>query len=248
MKILPNYVSLLLILLLNSAQTTLFAQVKVENQRLSIEGTKLVIQYDLVGKPQATAKVCIEIRSTAGNKIKAQALSGDIGKKISMGKNKKIVWDTEKDAFSEDVELVADILVEEEILLVSQKSNLPKALALSTVLPFLGISKKGKPMWLLGVAAYGSLAGAYLLNGQANQQYQSYLAETNSATKRNELFTQAQSTRQTSTYLAYAAAGIWAVNLIWTIADANKAPAQKSKLQCRIAPLPVPFLALQYNF
>ena len=98
----------------------------------------------------------------------------------------------------------------------------------SLALPGLGLSRvKGKPHWLRGVAGYGCLAGAVVMNRKAINTYEGIFWEYNSGQK-DDLYQQSLSQDQTSEILAYAAVVIWVTDLIWTIAgtsDLKKVPS-----------------------
>jgi hypothetical protein len=74
----------------------------------------------------------------------------------------------------------------------------------------------GKPHWIRGVAGYGCIAGAVVLNRVAYSTYQSYLNAENSENVDN-LFDKARSQKTTSEVLGYAAIGIWVADLVWNI-------------------------------
>jgi len=72
---------------------------EVRNLRTGQQGNQAFAVYDLYGKPgekEADVRVIIEIGSDkfVGDKL---ALSGDFGKKVKIGIDKKIVWDVMKD-------------------------------------------------------------------------------------------------------------------------------------------------------
>lgn len=72
---------------------------EVRNLRLGQEGKKAYLQYDLAGKPgekEAEVTVSIEI---GGERYPAEhlTLTGDLGKKVTVGVGKRIWWDLLKD-------------------------------------------------------------------------------------------------------------------------------------------------------
>ncbi|MBK7134604.1 MAG: hypothetical protein IPH69_17840 [Bacteroidales bacterium] len=94
---------------------------------------------------------------------------------------------------------------------------------LSTVMPGLGQTKisKGKPYWLAGVAAYGALAGGFIVNQSYVKSYDLYKAEED-PTKRRDLLDKAQSQKNLSGALIVSGAAIWVANLFWVAAIPNK--------------------------
>ncbi|TSA25042.1 MAG: hypothetical protein D4R67_10860 [Bacteroidetes bacterium] len=96
------------------------------------------------------------------------------------------------------------------------------AIVLSAIMPGLGVTKQreGGAQWLLGLAAYGAVAGGVVLNVMATSAYNQYKDAT-TAGERDDLFQKATSRAQTGKILYYAAAGIWAGSMIWTILTPN---------------------------
>jgi hypothetical protein len=94
---------------------------------------------------------------------------------------------------------------------------------LSTFYPGLGIYRieKKKPYLLLGVAGYGCLATSIFLNIKANENYESYLNNTDDNLN-DELLNKSQSQNNLSNTMAYTAIGVWGVNLIWTAIKVRK--------------------------
>jgi len=77
--------------------TSLLAQEgKIENTELQLDGDILIITYDVIG-PTSLDNVWLDIKTTSNKTIEAKTLSGDIGKSISVGKRKRIVWNMKAD-------------------------------------------------------------------------------------------------------------------------------------------------------
>ena len=70
---------------------------EIDRPALSFENECLHITYNLNDNRSYFYDVRIEIINSSGNKINANALSGDFGLKIKAGKNKSIIWDISKD-------------------------------------------------------------------------------------------------------------------------------------------------------
>ncbi len=99
----------------------------------------------------------------------------------------------------------------------AQEFNRAGIILQSIALPGLGLSRsRGNPHWLRGVAGYGCIAGAYLMNRKAISTYGSIADEKIYANK-NKLFQRSQNQDNISEALAYAAIGIWVTDLIWTL-------------------------------
>lgn len=90
-------------------------------------------------------------------------------------------------------------------------------MASSVIFPGLGqkkASRKGAPM-LLGALGYGALATSGYFIYDYNKKYDQYL-EAMSVTESEKLYEESNKSFKTARNLIYGAAGIWAVNLIWS--------------------------------
>lgn len=195
-------------------------KVKVETTKLEIKDNKLVISYSFVkSKKNQLFDVWLSIKTETGKVINANSLSGDIGKNILGGEDKQIVWDFNKDGIILNEEVSVEVLTD----IVSAGASSGKAILLSSIVPSLGLTNldKGNPYWLLGVATYGALGASVFLNNKAVTDYDSYKTERNKETS-NTLFSNSEKNEQLSKTMAYSAAGIWAVSMVWTVIKAKK--------------------------
>ncbi|MFP4489534.1 MAG: hypothetical protein ACLFN1_09550, partial [Bacteroidales bacterium] len=90
-------------------------------------------------------------------------------------------------------------------------------IASSVIFPGLGqkkVTRKGAPL-LMGILGYGSLAASGYFIYDYNKKYEQYL-ETDIRSESDILYQDADKSFNAARYLAYGAAGIWAVNLIWS--------------------------------
>lgn len=73
--------------------------VKVRNVTFKQEGELIIIRYDLDGKLNKKYRVNLSLSDDYGVtfKIKPKAIRGDLGKNITPGKGKEIIWDMTKD-------------------------------------------------------------------------------------------------------------------------------------------------------
>jgi hypothetical protein len=127
----------------------------------------------------------------------------------------------------------------------------------SLAFPGLGMSRAnpGKPHWIRGVAGYGCIAGAVVLNRVAYSTYQSYLNAENSENVDN-LFDKARSQKTTSEVLGYAAIGVWVADLVWNIlgtSGMNKSQLTENlkgfSVGTTLEPVSaVPVVAMRYRF
>lgn len=126
----------------------------------------------------------------------------------------------------------------------------------SVALPGLGLSRvKGGPHWLKGVAGYGAVVGAVLMNNMAVGTYEDYKTP-GSVEEAGSLLEKSMQQDMISEICAYTAIGIWVADMVWTIAgtsDLNNMQAVSDGRPVSIGtgfdPLSgVPLLAFRYKF
>jgi hypothetical protein len=197
-------------------------KIKIETSSVSDQNNKLVINYNLLkAKSGVLYEITLEITGSGGNKIPAKSLTGDIGSNISGGFNKQIIWDYNSDG----IVLRDNIFIELFAIpvggeLTESNMGMGKSVLLSALVPGLGI-EKGKPYWLIGIAAYGSIGYSVFLNKRAVDSYTKYKQSLDEATN-DELLQKSMDQNNLSKTMAYTAAGIWGVNLVWTMLKASK--------------------------
>ena len=225
--------SLLSVCILTCSLSFSFAQgpVDISPPRLVFEGTTVSIYYDFLdSRPGDLFSVWIEITDSAGSKITARTLTGDIGYNIPGGKNKKIVWDPVADEVFLDAEIFIQVFAEiismrEEPVPGKDISGITTggALLRTAVLPGWGQTKisQGKPFWLIGVAGYGCLATSIIYNQKAASSYNSYLSSYN-IEKSETFYDNSVKEDNISKIFAYSAIGILATDLIWTTISSSR--------------------------
>ena len=217
--------------------------------RLEFDGKKLLVSYDVISSKQSDQfYVWLEIQKKSGELLAMNSLSGDIGD-TKAGRNKLITWVPENDSVflneMVDVELKAEKYV--------RSYNKGSMTMLSILMPGLGQTKisNGKPYWLTGIAAYGTLAGGLITRGNYSKTYDEYLIEEDPA-KRSELFDQTQKQMNMSSALFVTSAAIWTANLFWVAMTPNRyQPLKHAKIT--LAPSADParginMLTMQVNF
>ncbi len=80
--------------LLDSAQQKQ-ANFTVTNLRLVVRGSSVIVYYDLEGP--IPAQISLNVEGEGGNAITPTHVSGDIGKRVEPGSNRRIVWALAKD-------------------------------------------------------------------------------------------------------------------------------------------------------
>jgi hypothetical protein len=85
-------------------------EVEVSAPALTLQNGKVHIDFDLMNTaPSEKFTIRIEITTESGERVPAQTLTGDIGKGVSGGKGKTIIWDIEKDQVFLDEEIYVEV-------------------------------------------------------------------------------------------------------------------------------------------
>jgi hypothetical protein len=205
--------------------------------RLVINGNQLLIFYDIITKNSADKfYIWVEMEKANGDKILAKAFSGDVGGSVKAGNSKKIIWASEQDSIYINEEVFVEVKAEKYIKSLSKGSMMFK----STVFPGWGQTNisKGKPWWLTGIVAYGTLAGGYLFHKSYLKSYDSYKIEKD-LIKRADLLEQTQKQHNISTVMIYSAASAWVVNVLWVAFTPNRyQPLQHVEFSLNSSPGP----------
>jgi hypothetical protein len=156
--------------------------------------------------------VWVEMEKKNGEPVRMKYLSGDVGDNIKAGKNKQITWVPEKDSIFLNEVVFVEVKAEKYV----KSFNKGSMMLLSAAIPGLGQTKisKGKPYWLTGVAAYGALAGGFIIRSKCLKTYDSYEIEEDPVIRKN-LYNQAQKQSNISNSLIFSGAALWVANLIW---------------------------------
>lgn len=223
------------------------SKVKVENVKFFMEDDKLVITYDLnKAKAKEAYEVTVEIATTAGTKIRAFALTGDVGPNVYGGKYKRIVWNLAEDNVYIDDEIVVEVTanpMDQKATVEAIKparsytggqKSVGGAMLRSVALPGWGNSyaADGGAYWLIGVAAYGCLGAGLYYNNAAYNSYEDY-KEATTAGERDQLFQDASDQKDMQNVFLIAAGAIWVGDIIWSglqAASVNKKTAAQSKV------------------
>jgi hypothetical protein len=218
--------------------------------KLVFDGNQLIISYDVIDRNKGDQfYVWVEVSKRNGEQIGSKALSGDVGDKINTGLNKKIYWLPAQDSVIIDEEVFVEVKAEKYI----KSFNKSAAMLSSVALPGLGQTKisKGKPYWFTGVAAYGAIAGGFIVHSSYVKTYNSYRSEEN-PTNRVSLLNKAQKQLNLSNALVISGAALWAANIVWVAAIPNKyKPLQHAKLSLNKSTIPgngTTLLTMSLNF
>ena len=223
-KIKYSYVLFVLTLLsffiLNSKEALAQSKAEIRSVDFIMLNNEMVISYDIVRtKPDDLFNVSVQIKSKSGKVFNPVTLSGDIGDNVHGGIGKKVYWKVVEDNVSIDdmiyVEVTATLLNETQLIVKKQKPGI--YVLKSVIFPGWGnyyINRKGAN-WLMGVAAYGCVAGAIVLNRVNASQYNTYLNEFDIA-KRNQLYSKINNRQILTISLISAAGTIWLTDFIYT--------------------------------
>jgi hypothetical protein len=218
--------------------------------KLVFDGHQLSISYDFFdGRQSDMFYVWVEMEKKNGEPIRMKSLSGDVGDNIKAGKNKQITWIPEKDSIFLNEVVFVEVKAEKYV----KSFNKGSMILLSAAIPGLGQTKisKGKPYWLTGIAAYGALAGGFIIHSKYLKTYDSYEIEEDPVIRKN-LYNQAQKQSNISNSLIVSGAALWVANLIWVAVTPNRyKPLQHVKLTVDQSTGPnkrIMLLSLNLNF
>jgi len=223
---------------------------QITQLQLEFINNQLVITYNIKGKnPDNKFLISIEIKKQNGEPIKANAITGDIGKNIKPGDARKIIWDIGKDSIFLDEDIFVKLTGDK----IAESYSKGKLILMSTVLPGWGQTKMtGQPWWLGGVAAYGALAGGIIFY---NKCYDTSVIFNDPLTPQNEkaaLEDKGNKEFLISRIFSVTAASIWVANIIWVAVAPNyRQPMKHAKLY--IKPVTIPnyqgaMLSLRVDF
>jgi len=222
----------------------------ITQPRLRFDGDQLFIFYDIISRnPADQFYVWVEMKKTNGEIIEAKNLTGNVGDYVKAGNNNKITWIPKEDSIYLDDEIFVELKAEKYVKSFKKGSMM----LLSTVFPGLGqtIISKGKPWWLTGIVAYGTLAGGYLYHQNYLKSYDSYKIEEDPV-KREELFQETQRQLNYSAAFIYSGAAVWAINVFWVAVTPNRYKLlQHVNLSLNPSPFRydgTPLLTLKVNF
>jgi hypothetical protein len=217
--------------------------------KLEFYGNQLHIAYNIDNKTSiGKFRIEIKINKQNGDPITPKSITGDLGDNIKSGNNKRIIWDLEKDAIYID----EDITVEIKGKKLSESFSKGSLILMSTAVPGLAQTKmSGKPWWLCGVAAYGTLASGIIFYKSSLNTYDAYKAEDNPNTRIDQ-YNKAQKNLNIANALFITSATLWVANIIWVTATPNRNKALKH-VKVYLEPVTIPnnigaLVALRVDF
>jgi hypothetical protein len=225
------------------------SRTEIHNVNFTLHNDSLFINYDLLkADHKERFRISVEIATASGKIIYPVAIIGDVGFDIAGGKGKLIIWDIKKDNIFLNEAISIEVTAVPEPT-SSKFFTRGAAVALSTVVPGLGITKlnRGGPYWIMAIGFYGAAVGSYLYYNSANDNYQKYL-DSRDEDQRNSLYSTSTNQNTISEALLYTAAAIWVGNMIWTLVTPNKTKPKMNLGFYYDPSAKQPLLSLKYQF
>jgi hypothetical protein len=235
--------------LFSSLLVVVFAITAVRAQQAPSEATnirisndeqtkKLVILYDLPSV-QPNDSLYVEIETASGRRFRPMTVSGNIGKKLTPGRDKAIYWDVVRDnvQLNEEVEVIIRISRTGKIARPATSSTAPPA---NRPAPVVATPKKSVLPIVGWVVTGGAAAYTFILASGLNKDVDAYnqntvantLADWNAAEdKRKDI----DSRRGTVTIVAGATAALLIANIVYTVVRASSGTAAIPSTQPRLA-------------
>ena len=193
------------------------AKTTITNVSVQPKGDQVIISYDLNNSnASALFDIYVKLYNSKDEVIEATAFTGDYGKLISVGNNKKAIWQVKVDniSLSETVYAVVEAYP-------SFNVSVGKHLFKSAIMPGIGEYRldNKKMHFFKGLMAYGAVAGSVALNISALESYNNYL---NASSQGSNYFSMAQSQQLISFTLAGTAAVIWGYSAVKTYVKAKR--------------------------
>jgi hypothetical protein len=185
--------------------------------RIASTDGKIEITYDLKSKHQVN-NIDLKIKTSSGVIIQPIQVTGDIGKGISVGENKKIIWDLEKEnrVLDEKIDVILGLNHFNGI-------NVSKHFWSSVFYPGAGDYRLANKShyFLYGMLGYGSIGASIYFNFSAANNYNRYLNSYNHV-ESEKLFQQAKVEQAISWALVGTAAAIWVADLTSVLIKSSK--------------------------
>ena len=193
------------------------AKTTITNVSVQPKADQVIISYDLNNSDaRALFDIYIKIFNSKDEVIEAKTFTGDYGKLVGVGKNKKAIWQVKVDnaSLNEFVYAVVEAYP-------SFNVSVGKHLVRSAVFPGMGEYRlDNKKMYFVkGLMAYSAAAGSVLLNMSALESYNNYLL---SSSQGSNYFNMAQSQQLLSLSLAGTATIIWGYSIVSTYVKAKR--------------------------
>ena len=182
----------------------------------SAEGI-IEITYDLKSKHPVN-NIDLKVKTSSGLIIEPKEVSGDIGKSIDPGDNKKIIWNVAKEnrVFDENIDVIIGLNHFNGV-------SINKHFWSSAFYPGAGDYKLANKShyFLYGLVGYGSIGASIYFNFSAANNYNRYLSSYNHI-ESEKLFQQAKVEQAVSWAFIGAAAAVWVADLTSVLVKSSK--------------------------
>lgn len=257
---------LALLAVLSISESKSQTNARISKPELELKDNKVKIIYAIDNyKLDDKFVIWIEITDADGKLIPAKALSGDFGQQVQGGKGKQITWNYKADGITIkegiSVQVYGELITpsktqtQENLQINTNSFSTGNIVLQSLILPGLGLSRAtGQPHWLRGVAGYGCILSSIAYNQISRNNYNDYKTESDIGV-RDDLFNSSVSQDGVSEAFAYAAIGIWVIDIVWNVMGSKNLNKQLSGLEHKLTITPsiepvlrTPMLALSLEF
>jgi hypothetical protein len=205
---------------------------QISKPEVSFSNNILIIKYDITGcGSNEYVNVRLIALDSKGDTLKPVFISGNVGKMVSCGLGKSIIWNLEKDNIKISGDISVFLIGEKYIPTVNyggpKKLTRGNIILSSVIVPGLGQKKaSGKPIYFIfSGLVYGSGATSLYFTFRSASLKKDYLDAEGA--ERDNLYNKWQKSYDMSKYFAYGAAGTWAINFIWSALIPKKVNASK---------------------
>jgi len=218
--------SLLVLVLMVHFPINAQENIRISTPDVSMVNNVLTVKYDITGCGTGEyINIRLIVLNAKGDTIKPVYVSGDIGSKVNCGFGKKIEWNIARDNVlvdeDFDIQVVGKPVIQETPVFVQQQKTLSRGniLLSSALVPGLGQKKASGRGGYLAISGlvYGTAAASLGTYFRSLKVYADYEAAQTIAESDN-LYSKFEKTWNTAKYIGIGAAGLWAVNMIWSAA------------------------------
>jgi len=217
-----------LLVLIFMVHLTINAQenIRISTPDVSIVNNVLTIKYDLTGCGTGDyINIRLVVLNAKGDTIKPVYVTGDIGSRVNCGFGKKIEWNVARDNIlvdeDFDIQVIGKPVKQEAPVYIQPQKTLTRGniMLSSALLPGLGLKKASGKVGYLAFSGlvYGTAAASLGAYFRSMQLYDDYKAAPTS-TESDNLYSKFEKTWNMAKFLGMGAAGVWTVNMIWSVA------------------------------
>jgi hypothetical protein len=181
---------------------------EVTNVKLIFVNDKIEVTYNIATSNDQQFYVSVSFYSRNHTKLNASSLCGDMDTIVSLGAEKKIIWDIKKDypLFNDDVYAEISAVALHHVAI-------GKAFLYSTLFPGAGSSQiTGSKLHLVsGVLFFSCISASLIFSNKSSHNYSNYKSSY-TVGERNSFYEKAENNRKLSINLLYAGTGLYLLN------------------------------------